>query len=68
MKSETHHKHPYHLVDPSPWPIFGAIAAGILFSGAVIWMHGGTFWLMVLGVIGVLAIMYVWWHDVINEA
>ena len=23
-------KHPYHLVDPSPWPIIGAIAAGLL--------------------------------------
>ncbi|MBV8169751.1 MAG: cytochrome c oxidase subunit 3, partial [Alphaproteobacteria bacterium] len=22
------HKHPYHLVDPSPWPILGAISAG----------------------------------------
>ena len=24
-------KHPYHLVDPSPWPIVGAIAAGLTF-------------------------------------
>ena len=23
-------KHPYHLVDPSPWPIVGSIAAGLL--------------------------------------
>ena len=23
-------KHPYHLVDPSPWPLVGAIAAGAL--------------------------------------
>jgi cytochrome c oxidase subunit III len=68
MKSETHHKHPYHLVDPSPWPIFGAIAAGVMFSGAVVWMHDGPVWIMILGMLGVLTIMYVWWHDVVNEA
>ena len=34
--SEAHAppKHPYHLVDPSPWPLIGAIAAGLLTSGA----------------------------------
>jgi len=21
-------KHPYHLVDPSPWPLIGSIASG----------------------------------------
>lgn len=34
------HKHPYHLVDPSPWPIIGALVAGVLTSGAVLFMHG----------------------------
>ena len=24
------HKHPYHLVDPSPWPLVGSFAAGAL--------------------------------------
>ena len=27
-------KHPYHLVDPSPWPLLGALAAGTLAVGA----------------------------------
>ena len=26
-------KHPYHLVDPSPWPILGALAALVLAFG-----------------------------------
>ena len=28
-------KHPYHLVDPSPWPLVGAIAAIALTYGAL---------------------------------
>ena len=41
-------KHPYHLVDPSPWPAMGAGSALLLFGGAVMFMHeisGGT-WIM----------------------
>jgi cytochrome c oxidase subunit III len=68
MKSHAEPKHPYHLVDPSPWPILGALAAGIMFSGTVMWMHGGPWWLMAIGLLGVLAIMFVWWRDVIYEA
>ena len=33
-------KHPYHLVDPSPWPLVGSIAAGLLAGGGVLYMHG----------------------------
>jgi cytochrome c oxidase subunit III len=66
--SHAEPKHPYHLVDPSPWPIIGALAAGILFSGAVVFMHGGGWVIMAVGVVCVLAIMAVWWRDVIREA
>jgi cytochrome c oxidase subunit 3 len=62
------HKHPYHLVDPSPWPLLGSLAAGILATGAVLFMHGYGWELMALGFVGVLAIMFVWWRDVIHEA
>jgi len=61
-------KHPYHLVDPSPWPIIGSIAAGALAAGAVLFMHGHGWELMALGFIAVLLIMAVWWRDVIREA
>jgi cytochrome c oxidase subunit III len=68
--SSTHSepKHPYHLVDPSPWPIIGAVCAGLMFGGGVLYMHGATIWLIAPGLIGVLAIMFVWWRDVIREA
>src|SRR6185503_1563094 len=46
------HHHPYHLVDPSFWPIIGSVCAGVLTGGAVWWMHGGAWWVMVLGFLG----------------
>ena len=61
-------KHPYHLVDPSPWPILGSIAAGLLATGGVLFMHGYGWWLMAIGFLAVLATMAVWWRDVIREA
>jgi cytochrome c oxidase subunit 3 len=67
-------KHPYHLVDPSPWPLIGAILAGTMFGGAVMYMHGVRLgpiqgaWIMGFGFVGVVALMAVWWRDVIREA
>ncbi len=37
------HKHPYHLVDPSPWPVVGAIDVVWLFLFTCIyWWGSGT--------------------------
>jgi len=33
-------KHDYHLVNPSPWPFVGSLAATIMMIGAVVWMKG----------------------------
>ncbi len=62
-------KHPYHLVDPSPWPIVGAISAGVLTTAMVMFMHHVGPWevLLPLGVVGVLATMFMWFRDVIDE-
>ncbi len=64
------HEHPYHLVEPSPWPIIGSFAALLLTGGAVMWMHeiGAGEWIMSLGFIGILVTMWGWWRDVIHEA
>lgn len=35
-------KHDYHLVNPSPWPLVGAISAAIMMIGAVAWMKSGA--------------------------
>ena len=61
-------KHPYHLVDPSPWPLVGALGGGVLAVGTVIFMHGGTAWIMPIGGALVILTMYLWWRDVVREA
>ncbi|MGH6931190.1 MAG: cytochrome c oxidase subunit 3 [Dongiaceae bacterium] len=63
-------KHPYHLVDPSPWPIVGAIASLALTGGLVMYFHsysGGSL-IAALGFLGILATMFFWWRDVVQEA
>ncbi len=69
--SETHatgQKHPYHLVEPSPWPLLGAFSAGALFVGVLLFMHGVTIWLIPIGLALVLLTMFIWWRDVVKEA
>ena len=60
--------HPYHLVDPSPWPLLGAVSGGILAMGMVLFMHDVTPWLLPVGFLMVLLTMFMWWRDVIREA
>jgi heme/copper-type cytochrome/quinol oxidase subunit 3 len=62
--------HPYHLVDPSPWPFFMAIAAFNTAFGLVVYMHryDGAGFQLTLGLLNVLIIMFFWWRDVIREA
>ena len=67
--------HPYHLVNPSPWPLLASLAAGLLAVGAVMYMHkveiaGVAVGLkgVALGLLAVLGVMYGWWKDVIHEA
>ncbi|MBB6307646.1 cytochrome c oxidase subunit 3 [Xanthobacter tagetidis] len=67
--AEAHVKqHDYHVVDPSPWPIIGSVAALIATSGGVIWMHGGTSLIAIVGILGIMYTMFGWWRDVIRES
>jgi len=67
-------KHDYHLVNPSPWPFVGSVAATVMAIGAVTWMKGlfglekGTSWVFWLGLAGVLYTMLGWWMEVIKES
>ena len=51
--------HPYHLVEPSPWPCLGAGGAFFITVGSVMYFHYGLVQIMYLGVLVVVVIMFV---------
>jgi len=63
-------KHQYHLVEPSPWPLVGSMAAFVLTLGGVLYMHENAYGVATMGVglMLVLATMFFWWRDIIREA
>ncbi|MCD7059244.1 cytochrome c oxidase subunit 3 [Pelagibacterium xiamenense] len=60
--------HDYHLVDLSPWPFFGSVAALVMAIGGIFFMHGSPPWMFLAGLAGVLYVMFAWWSDVVREA
>lgn len=64
----THQTHAYHIVNPSPWPLTGALSALLLTSGLVIWFHYHSIILLSLGLLTNILTIYQWWRDIIREA
>ncbi len=78
--ADAHSKnHDYHIIDPSPWPLIGAIGGLMMAIGGVVWMQtlkdaeASTMgmsgpWVFIIGLLVVLYTMYGWWADTIKEA
>ena len=72
--AEAHAKqHDYHLVNPSPWPIVGAVGALSLAIGAIMFFiskkaGAPQLWYVLPGLLLVIFTMFAWWRDVIKEA
>nr|YP_009059885.1 cytochrome c oxidase subunit III [Lepidoblepharon ophthalmolepis]BAP58970.1 cytochrome c oxidase subunit III [Lepidoblepharon ophthalmolepis] len=64
----AHHTHPYHMVDPSPWPLTGAIAALLLTSGLATWFHYHSLLILMTGMALFILTALQWWRDVVREA
>ena len=62
--------HPYHLVDPSPWPISTSFAMLIVTLSAVMYMQGFKYggYFLNLGIILISTGMALWLRDVVIEA
>jgi cytochrome c oxidase subunit 3 len=67
--------HPFHLVNPSVWPLMGALAGGIFATGMILFMHEakiGNFEVgifgPILGVLAILSVMFFWWKDIVFES
>lgn len=61
-------KHPFHLINPSPWPLLGSLSAGAMALGGILYMKGQGPFLLITGLLFVLATMAMWWRDVIRES
>jgi cytochrome c oxidase subunit 3 len=72
-------RHDYHLVDPSPWPIVGSLAAFVTAIGAIAYFQTlkgnpalfGLFsgpYILILGFILLLYTFYGWWADIVKES
>jgi len=62
--------HPYHLVEPSPWPLLAALALLTTTLSGVMTFHGysnGTI-LLGLGILSTLFTMFLWFISVIRES
>ncbi len=61
--------HPYHMVNPSPWPALGAFSAFLLAAGAIgMFADPGRWWMIFPGLVLALTTMFFWWRDVVKEA
>ena len=59
--------HPYHIVDESPWPLFGAIGGLYFTTGIVSWFHLNSIILFFLGFTIILIVITQWWRDISRE-
>lgn len=61
--------HPFHLVSPSPWPLYTCISLFALTSNGVLTMHGfnGAQYCLLLAFISLVSSMSFWFRDVISE-
>lgn len=68
--TSSQHKHPYHLADASPWPLFCSIAILSLAIATVMSLHefssGGFF--LKFSFLVVAFILGLWWRDIVRES
>ena len=63
-------QHSYHMVTVSPWPLVGSLAAFVLTTGGVMYMHffENGFFVLEFGLFLVALVFFFWWRDVIRES
>ena len=61
-------KQPYHLVDPSIWPLVGAFSGALTLVGIIFAAHYGNYIALTIGLLMVLTTMFFWWKDVLRES
>lgn len=61
--------HPFHLVSPSPWPLYTSVSLLSLTTSAVLSFHGFAYaeYNLMLSLTALILSMSFWWRDVIAE-
>nr|WBU10896.1 cytochrome c oxidase subunit 3 [Malassezia sp.] len=66
--------HPFHMVTPSPWPLFVSFSLLILTMGSAVYFHGiaspfgdSGLSLVLLGLASTILSMALWFRDVVTE-
>ena len=60
-------RQPFHLVEPSPWPLFASISALFITTGTTAWIHNYNSTPIILGFSLILLIIIQWWRDISRE-
>ena len=60
-------RHPYHLVDESPWPLISSIGRIYLTFGLLKLFYEKSANLITCGILLILSVMLLWWQDVRAE-
>lgn len=61
-------KHPFHIVDPRPWPAISTVGVFYLLSGIVCFLHRYGWVLLLIGILIILSSTAQWWRDINREA
>jgi len=63
-------KHPFHLVDPSPWPLCTSLGLWYLTLTTVCFFHNfvASAFNILFGILYLAACLAFWWRDVIRES
>nr|QIN90104.1 cytochrome oxidase subunit 3 [Columbicola passerinae] len=64
--------HPFHIVDPSPWPVFGSLSllSSVIMSFLYFYGYGessGYFFMWILSLVSIVLTCFQWWRDVSRE-
>ena len=58
--------HPFHLVSPSPWPLYTSMALLTLTTSGALSMHSfsNATYFLVLAFVTLILSMSLWWRDI----
>nr|AIZ58507.1 cytochrome c oxidase subunit III [Alectorobius capensis] len=59
---------PFHIVDKSPWPLTGSIAAFTFMTGMLDFMHYSNLTMISISFIIIIITMIQWWRDICRES